>query len=191
MQLSYLPPVKPKRKRPRPAGKRYQSARVTQPTLPYAGPESLRLERKLRAMRLDDVLTFGRWRLEYLYQVRGDRHYRLYYDNHLRFVQNIPDWVQIGTVQRDLAVVLYWRGWEAEQVQHVEFGTRCGLVSYNAKLRKPHLLPDYPTHADQRHYAKLVTELKAPKAAGGHRRFQYGLRFRPRRGSAVAQYLAR
>lgn len=187
MQLSYLPPVKPKRKRARPAGKGYQSARVTQPMLPYSGAESLRLERKLRAMRLDDVLSFGGWRLEYLYQTRGEKHYRLYWRDQLRFVQNIPDWVPLATIQRDLAAVLYWRGWDADRVTLIEYGTRCGLVSYNKKLRKPHLLPEYPTHPEQQRYAKLVASLKAPRSG---RKFQLGLRFQPRKQSAVGKYCA-
>lgn len=191
MQLSYLPAIKPKRKRKPQRAKGYQSARVTQPTLPYAGLECVRLERKLREMAVDDVLIFGKWRLEYLYQVRGDRHYRLYCGQDLRFVQNIPDWMPIRTVQKDVATVLFWRGWDVDGVEVIPFGTRCSLVSYQQKLRRPHLLPDYPTHKDKQRYEKLVESLKAPKSPGDGRRFQYGLRFRPRRGSAVAQYLAR
>jgi hypothetical protein len=188
MQLSYLPATQNKRKHPPKRAAGYQSARVMQPTLPYAGLECVQLERKLRAMRVDDVLRWRGWRLEYLYQVRGDKHYRLYEGDHLRYVQNIPDWVPIRTIQRDMATVLYWRGWDADHVHLIEYGTRCGLTSYRLKLRKPHLLPDYETPKDRQRYEKRVAGLKA---TGGGRRFQQAFTFRPRRGSAVGQYLDR
>ena len=84
--------------------------------------EQIALLRLVRSMAYDDALTFGAYRLEYLYLAAGFIHYRLYWRGRVIYRHDVRSRRVLDAVQQAVAGELCAQGWRADRVTLVEFG---------------------------------------------------------------------
>ena len=101
-----------------------------------AEAEARRLLLQVRRLCYDDALTFGSYRLEYLYLCAGFVHYRLYWRGRVIYRQDVRSRRVLDAAQRRVADELAAQGWRADDTRLAEFGALTPMVRARAVRRQ-------------------------------------------------------